>query len=274
MPELPEVEVVCQGLAPHAIGRKITAISHSGKKLRGPFPRGNVTRWGIGATVVAVKRRAKYLLLQLDNGALIVIHLGMSGRLCLCRPEAPLRPHDHVRIRLAGGTELRLNDARRFGLFALLPPAAAADPKWLRDLGPEPLGDDFTAAYLHERAKAKNTPVKNLLMDNRVVVGIGNIYASESLFDARVSPIRPANRLSLAACRRIVASCQKILRQAIAAGGTTISDFANCSGESGYFQLQLMVYDRAGQPCRTCATAIKKTVLGGRSTFFCPRCQK
>lgn len=274
MPELPEVEVICQGLAPHVIGRRILAVTHSGKKLRCPFPRAAVAKWGIGATVVAITRRAKYLLLHLDNHALIVVHLGMSGRLCLTRPEEPVRPHDHVRIRLDSKWELRLNDARRFGLFDLLPPTAAADPKWLRNLGPEPFDNAFTAASLHEKAQGKGSPIKNLLMDNRVVVGIGNIYASESLFAAKVSPLRPAGEVSLAACKRVVASSRTILHQAIAAGGTTISDFVNCAGEAGYFQLQLMVYDRAGQPCRVCQSPIRKVVLSGRSTFFCPRCQR
>ena len=274
MPELPEVEVVRLGLTPHLLGRKIVAITHSGKKLRSPFPRAAIARWGIGATVVAVARRAKYLLLSLDNGGLIVVHLGMSGRLCVTNPGEPLRSHDHVRLRLDAGLELRFNDARRFGLFDLLPPGEAGNPKWLRDLGPEPLGPEFTAAFLHAKAQGKKTPIKNLLMDNRVVVGIGNIYASESLFAARVLPTKPAGTLSLAACQRIVANSRQVLGQAIAAGGTTISDFANASGEAGYFQLQLMVYDRAGQPCRVCGATIRKIVLGGRSTFFCPRCQR
>lgn len=274
MPELPEVEVVRLGLAPHLVGRRICAITHSGKKLRCPFPRAAVAGWGIGATVVALTRRAKYLLLSLDNGGLIVIHLGMSGHLCLIPPATPSRPHDHVRIRLDSGLDLRLHDSRRFGLFDLLPPAAATAPKWLQDLGPEPLGDAFTAAYLHAKASGRKTPIKNLLMDNRVVVGIGNIYASESLFDARVSPLKPAGEVSPAALKRVVASSRKILRQAIAAGGTTISDFVNSAGESGYFQLQLMVYDRAGQPCRVCLRPIRKVVLGGRSTFYCPHCQR
>jgi len=274
MPELPEVEVVCQGLTPSLIGRKILAINHSGKKLRCPFPRAAVGRYGVGTTVVAVTRRAKYLLIALDNGALIVIHLGMSGKLRLTRPEAPRLPHDHVRIRLASDQELRLNDARRFGLFDLLPPDAAGAAKWLRALGPEPLGGEFTAAYLHGKSQGKKMPIKNLLMDNRVVVGIGNIYASESLFEARVSPLNPAGKVTPAALKRIVASSRKVLRQAIKAGGTTISDFANVRGESGHFQLQLMVYDRAGRPCRVCGATIKKTVLGGRSTFFCPHCQR
>lgn len=274
MPELPEVEVVCRGLGPRLTGRKIIAITHSGKKMRCPFPRAAVNNYAINATVAAVTRRAKYLLISLDNGALIVIHLGMSGRLCLVRSEEPLRPHDHVRLHLDSGQDLRLNDARRFGLFDLLPPEKANDPKWLRDLGPEPFAETFTADYLHTKAQGKNTPIKNLLMDNRVVVGIGNIYASESLFDARVSPLKPAGELGLAACKRIVASSRKILGQAIKAGGTTISDFVNAAGESGYFQVQLMVYDRAGQPCRACGTTVEKIVLGGRSTFFCPHCQK
>ncbi|HSR35954.1 MAG TPA: bifunctional DNA-formamidopyrimidine glycosylase/DNA-(apurinic or apyrimidinic site) lyase [Desulfurivibrionaceae bacterium] len=274
MPELPEVEVVCRGIAPLVTDRTILAITPSGKKLRSPFPRAGVRRYGIGATVVAVTRRAKYLLLSLDNKALIVIHLGMSGKLRLAPPEEPLRLHDHVRMRLDSGEELRLNDARRFGLFDLLSPAEAVNPKWLRNLGPEPFDEAFSASHLRRMAQGKKTPIKNLLMDNRVVVGIGNIYASESLFDARILPTKPAGQLSLAACKRLVASSRKILRQAIQAGGTTISDFANATGEAGYFQVQLMVYDRAGQPCRACGSAIRKTVLGGRSTFFCPRCQR
>ena len=274
MPELPEVEVVCQGLTPLLTGRRILAITHSGKKLRCPFPRAAVKRYGIGASVVTVERRAKYLLLHLDNGALIVIHLGMTGKLCLMRPEEPLRSHDHVRVRFDSGWELRLHDARRFGLFDLLPPAKTDNPKWLRELGPEPFAQAFTADYLREKSRGKKTPIKNLLMDNRVVVGIGNIYAGESLFDAGVSPLKPAGEVSLAALKRVAASSRKILLQAIAAGGTTISDFVNSAGESGYFQLQLMVYDRAGQPCRVCRSPIRKVVLGGRSTFYCPHCQR
>lgn len=274
MPELPEVEVVRQGLAPLVTGRRIQAVHHSGKKLRCPFPRARVRKWGVGATITRLDRRAKYLLMHLDNGALIIVHLGMSGRLCLAPPAAPRHPHDHIRITLDSGAEIRFNDARRFGLFDLMPPGQASNPKLLHHLGPEPFAPEFSVARLAAHAKGKKQPVKNLLMDNRVVVGIGNIYASEILYDARVAPARPAGTLTTATLKRLVASSRKILRQAIAAGGTTINDFVNCTGESGYFQLQLMVYDRAGKPCRACGKPISKTVLAGRSTFFCSRCQR
>ena len=273
MPELPEVEVVRRGLEPLLVGRVIVDAACLGPRLRLAPPLAEIERLAVGGKGRELRRRGKYLLLELDNQTRLVFHLGMTGRLGVFPKNEQIKTHDHWLFALDDQTELRFNDTRRFGSLQLLPPGQD-EATIFGALGPEPLQGGFSVAYLLSRAQGRRQPVKSFLMDNRVVVGIGNIYASESLFAARVLSTKPAGTLSLAACRRIVTSSRQVLSQAIAAGGTTISDFANASGEAGYFQLQLMVYDRAGQPCRVCGATIRKIVLGGRSTFFCPRCQR
>jgi len=278
MPELPEVEVVRRGLEPLLLGRRIAEIETSGLPLRAPVPMTALGRWACGARVTKVRRRAKYLLWHLDNGALVLLHLGMTGKIYPAAALEPRRKHDHLFFRLdrgeAGPEEIRFNDCRRFGLVAVAPPAEAAAPPLLAGLGPEPLDPKaFSPAYLAAYCRDRRTPIKNLLMDNRAVVGIGNIYANEILFAARVSPWAPAGSLKPAALKKIVAASREILDKAIAAGGTTIADFANAAGESGYFQVQLQVYGRANQPCPRCGGLIERHLQGGRPTFCCPTCQ-
>jgi formamidopyrimidine-DNA glycosylase len=273
MPELPEVEVIRQGLEKHLPGQLVVAVKTSHKKLRLPQPLKQLKQYIVDARVSSVDRRAKYLLIRMHNGATMVIHLGMSGRLGLFPPAAPLMKHDHLRWLLGDSNELRFNDSRRFGSVQVLAPGESLEDR-LPGIGPEPLGPDFTAAYLKKKARGKKQPIKNFLMDGRVVVGIGNIYASETLFRAGIKPRIPAGRVGIKRWQRVVDAAQAVLQNAIASGGTTINDFVNESGKTGYFQLQLKVYGRQGQPCHSCKTAISRTVMAGRSTFYCPACQK
>ncbi|MDH3394154.1 MAG: bifunctional DNA-formamidopyrimidine glycosylase/DNA-(apurinic or apyrimidinic site) lyase [Desulfobulbaceae bacterium] len=273
MPELPEVEVIRQGLAPLVVGRQVVRVGCSGKKLRLPVPVAALQARLPGCRIVAVERRAKYLLLRTDREDLLIIHLGMTGRLGLFAVDVPQARHDHLCFLLDNGLEMRFNDARRFGSVQFFAAAQMRKDDPFAGLGPEPLGKGFTAAYMQKRAVGRRLPVKGFLMENRVVVGIGNIYASETLFAARIDPLRPAGVLSLEQWRAITRSARKVLRRAIAAGGSTISDYVNAGGESGYFQLELAVYGRDGQPCRSCRATIKRVMVGGRATFFCPGCQ-
>ncbi|OQX06733.1 MAG: DNA-formamidopyrimidine glycosylase [Desulfobulbaceae bacterium A2] len=276
MPELPEVEVTRQGLLPHVPGHAVMAVWCGKLPLRRPLSRAALERHVRGQVVEAVARRAKYLLLHLTSGARLLLHLGMSGRLRLDPAEAPRQRHDHLELVLDSGLTLRLNDARRFGLVEVWPPtrAAALAAAFEADLGPEPLEPGFDGKLLRHHAGNSRRPIKELLLDSRVVVGVGNIYASESLFQAGIHPATPGTELAPAQWRALGRAVPRVLRAAIAAGGTTISDFLQVGGESGYFQLELAVYGRSGQPCRTCGQPIHKIIQGGRSTFFCPHCQR
>jgi formamidopyrimidine-DNA glycosylase len=273
MPELPEVEVVRQGLQNHLPGRQMTAVKTNHKKLRLPVPVKQLKQYIVSARVSSVDRRAKYLLIRMDNGATMVIHLGMSGRLGLFPPVAPLKKHDHLRWQLDDGNELRFNDSRRFGSVQVLAPGETLEER-IPGIGPEPLDPNFSAAYLKEKARGRKQPIKNFLMDGRIVVGIGNIYACETLFRASIKPTTRAGRLGIKRWKKVADAAQAVLRNAIARGGTTINDFVNASGKTGYFQLELQVYGRERQPCNTCKTPITRKVMAGRSTFFCPQCQK
>jgi formamidopyrimidine-DNA glycosylase len=273
MPELPEVEVVRQGLQKHLPGRRIVAVKTNHKKLRLPVPIKHLEQYIVGARVSSVGRRAKYLLVRMDNDATLVIHLGMSGRLGLFPSSAPLKKHDHLRWQLDEDREMRFSDSRRFGSVQVLTPNEALEDR-IAEIGLEPLGPDFTAAYLKEKARGKKQPIKNFLMNGRIVVGIGNIYACETLFRAAIKPTTQAGKLGIQRWQRVVNAAQAVLQKAIASGGTTINDFVNESGKTGYFQLELQVYGRERQPCNTCKTPIARKVMAGRSTFFCPKCQK
>jgi len=272
MPELPEVEVIRQGLAPLLRGRRVIGVGWSTRRLRLPMPRRALTRWVRGERVRAVSRRAKYLLLHMANNATVVFHLGMSGKLGLFQSHAPRRKHDHLRLQLDNGMELRFNDSRRFGSLQVLAPDIPVDTV-LGDIGPEPLGGDLTPAYLLSRAHGRRQPLKNFLMDSRTVAGIGNIYANEILFCAGLRPTTPAGDITESQWRRIIRCCRQVLQQAIDSGGTTISDFVDASGAAGYFQLQLQVYGRSRKKCLRCRTTITRLVLAGRATYFCPCCQ-
>jgi len=252
----------------------VLAIKTGSKKLRLPMPRKDLKKYILDARIRSVGRRAKFLLIEMDNGASLVVHLGMTGRLGLFPPGAIRAKHDHLQLQLDNKMQLRFNDIRRFGFIQVLPPGSDTDTTILANLGPEPLGPNFTAEYLMKLAAGKNKPLKNFLMDNRIVVGIGNIYACEILFHAGFKPDKKVGRLSLKDWQKIVQSSRQVLQKAIASGGTTISDFVNESGKSGYFQLELQTYGKKGQPCNCCSTPIAKKTMAGRSTFFCPKCQK
>jgi len=269
MPELPEVEVTRRGLEPRLVGRRIGAVAVREARLRWRVPAS--VRSLAGREVRAVKRRGKYLLIDCGDGHLIV-HLGMSGSLRLVAPGTAPGKHDHVDVAI-GERLLRLRDPRRFGavLWTAAPPERHP---LLRHLGVEPLSRALDAAHLHALARASRVAIKNFLMDGRRVVGVGNIYASESLFLAGLDPRTPARRMSLEKCRRLVPAIKQTLRAAIRAGGSTLRDFVASDGAEGYFQARAWVYDREGKPCRRCATPIKRLVQGQRATYYCPRCQR
>ena len=275
MPELPEVEVTCLGLRPHLLQQRVHAVSWSDKRLRQPIPHSLLSRYIEGKTITAVERRAKYLLIRFQTGSVLVIHLGMTGKLGMFASEVPRARHDHLCLQLTDGMEIRFNDARRFGSIAVWPAVEAAELEeaFLSSKGIEPFGSDFTAAKLAGLASRKTLPVKSFLMDSRLIAGIGNIYANETLFAAGIHPATRVNTLSAEEWQQIIDCCIQILQRAIAAGGSTISDFLGSSGQPGYFQLQLAVYGRKKSPCPVCGTAIHKESMGGRATFYCPACQ-
>ncbi len=276
MPELPEVEVTCQGLRPHLLGRSILAVWSSGKPLRQPIPEDLLRRCLCANTILAVERRAKYVLIRLKNGAVLVIHLGMTGKLGVFPGDAEAARHDHLVLTLDNEMALRFNDARRFGSVAIWPAGEVEEleQSFLARQGIEPFSAEFSGAGLQELAKQCSLPIKSFLMDTRRVSGIGNIYANEILFAAGIHPLCPANTLSPEQWEKVASCAVRILKKAIKAGGSTISDFLGASGQPGYFQLQLAVYGKKGEDCPRCGEEIAKEVVGGRATFFCSKCQK
>lgn len=271
MPELPEVETVRQGIAPHVTGQQIVRVVVRQPRLRWLVPEELATVLA-GQTFRRVERRAKYLLLHIDAGT-VIFHLGMTGRLRILAADTPYEKHDHIDLTLANDHCLRFNDSRRFG--ALLWTTGPPDRHpLLQALGPEPLDEGFSSAWLHRRAQGRVLAVKPFIMNNHIVVGVGNIYASESLFAARISPLRPAGQITLAEYERLVQAIRKILGEAIRQGGTTLRDFVGGEGKPGYFQQQLCVYDRYRLPCRVCGEPIDRCRLGQRSTYFCRHCQR
>ncbi|MBU0483675.1 MAG: bifunctional DNA-formamidopyrimidine glycosylase/DNA-(apurinic or apyrimidinic site) lyase [Proteobacteria bacterium] len=274
MPELPEVEVICRGLAPNLIGCRILATSFSNKKLRLPVPQKLISEKINGHRILQVERRAKFIMITMDSAFILVIHLGMTGRLGFFAPATTPARHDHVRWRLDNNMELRFNDTRRFGSVQVFKETEINDTDLFTSLGPDPFWDSFSASYLMEKSRKRTSPIKNFLMDNRIVVGIGNIYASEILFNVRIHPVTPAQKLDRSQWEMIVQGSREILSKAIAEGGTTIADYVNSSGEKGYFQHKLKVYGKNGNPCSICRTPISRQVMAGRATFFCGKCQK
>ena len=277
MPELPEVETVRRALALDLPGARVEAVTVHERRLRHPV-RPEVLRRMEGETFRAAERRAKYLVLRTDGANALVVHLGMTGRVELfTSPIVPLRRHDHVSWRLRSrrgeAFEMRYYDPRRFGLVACLRGASLPRHDLFRHLGPEPLGDAFDADYLRARLRRSRRPIKNAIMDARLVVGVGNIYASEALWRSRINPRVASGRVARERCARLVESIEAVLDEAIAAGGTTLSDYRNPAGGEGYFRVQLDVYDREGQDCRRCPGTIRRIVQAGRATFYCPRCQ-
>ena len=271
MPELPEVETTRRGLLPHLVGRRIRDVVVRNANLRWPVPR-DLDRRLRGEQVVAIRRRGKYLLFDCSSGHLLV-HLGMSGRLTLVPDDLPARKHDHVDVRLEGRQALRLTDPRRFGAMLWLK-APAESHALLRGLGMEPLEAAFTGEALARKAKGRRVAVKQFVMNGRIVTGVGNIYASEALFHAGIHPSRSAGRISRPRWDRLAASIRATLESALAAGGSTLRNFASAEGRPGHFQYDFAVYDREGKRCRVCATPIRALRQGQRSTFYCPTCQR
>jgi formamidopyrimidine-DNA glycosylase len=270
MPELPEVEVTRRSFADRIVGARVQAV-RIGKPLR--WPLGCDPQALVGRTVRGVRRRGKYLLVDLDRGVLL-LHLGMSGSLRFDSPMPEAELHDHFDLATTQGV-LRLNDPRRFGAVVYCDSESVPQAvKLLGGLGVEPLGDDFDAAAFHAGLKRRKAPIKQVLLAGDVVVGVGNIYASEALFLAGIRPTVSAARISRPRAARLHAAIRDVLARAVAKGGSTLRDFSNAQGESGYFQLEATVYDRAGEPCRVCGTPIRMIRQGQRATYFCPHCQK
>jgi len=273
MPELPEVETIRRGLNRALSGRVIRELRIAETRLRQKVDAQRLKRLSVGRKIESIDRRAKYLLCRLDNDATLIFHLGMSGRLLLCSESLPLEKHDHIQFRLNDGRELRFRDPRRFGLVDAMANGVLDKHPLFANLGIEPFDPACTPEFLFARSRRLSKPIKNFLMDGSIIVGIGNIYANEALFRARLHPELPAGKLKLPDWQKLLKSIHKTLELAIAAGGTTLNDFHDSDGAMGYFQQQLMVYDREGQACYACGKKIKRIVQAGRSTFYCRHCQ-
>ncbi len=271
MPELPEVETTLRGVRPHLEGRRIAALRVRDGRLRYPVPP-ELGATLAGRRIEGLRRRGKYLLIDLEGGT-VLIHLGMSGSLRVLPEASPPGPHDHLDLVLAEGPCLRLRDPRRFGAFLWLT-GPAEDHPLLAHLGPEPLGEGFDGDYLYRASRGRRVAVKAFVMDSSVVVGVGNIYASESLFLAGIHPGRAAGRIGLDRYRTLAARIRAVLAAAIEQGGTSLRDFVQEDGSPGYFAQSLRAYGRTDEPCPTCATPIRQVRIGQRSSFYCPRCQR
>jgi formamidopyrimidine-DNA glycosylase len=269
MPELPEVEITRRGIAPLVVGRTVERVVLRRRDLRWPIPHA-LSSTLTGQRIDAVERRAKYLLLRTRAGSAL-LHLGMSGSLSITDPAVPPRRHDHYDIVFDSGTALRCNDPRRFGCLLWQQPGDVHP--LLRGLGPEPLSNDFDGDWLWARSRGRRAAVKPFLMDQAIVVGVGNIYASEALFIAGVHPKRAAGAISRRRYARVAAAVRSVLEYAIACGGTTLRDFLAPDGARGFFKQELLVYDRAGHPCKRCGAMIRAQTIGQRRSYWCPRCQ-
>lgn len=270
MPELPEVETSTRGIAPYLLGQTVTSVVVRQRRLRWPIP-ARLDRELPGQVIRKVRRRAKYILIDTDAGT-AMLHLGMSGHVTVLPEGTPAGVHDHVDINLSSGEALRLRDPRRFG--SLLWTRNPETHKLIRELGPEPLADAFNGEYLHRRSRGRKVSIKPFIMNANVVVGVGNIYASEALFAAGIHPRRQAGRVSLERYCRLAGAIKDVLDRAIQAGGTTLRDFYGNGGAAGYFKQELAVYGREGSACISCAAPVRSIVLGQRSSFFCSHCQR
>ncbi|WP_217519822.1 bifunctional DNA-formamidopyrimidine glycosylase/DNA-(apurinic or apyrimidinic site) lyase [Vibrio metschnikovii] len=269
MPELPEVEVSRLGISPHLVGQTIAAVTWRCEKLRWPIPHQLIQLEG--QKIAAISRRAKYLFIETKAGSAI-IHLGMSGALRVLDADFPAGKHDHVDLVLANGKLLRYHDPRRFGAWLYIAPGESHP--LLEHMGPEPLTDAFNAETIAKRANNKRLAIKAFIMDNKNVVGVGNIYANESLFKAKIHPLRPAQSLSDTEWQCLVSEIKAVLATAIAQGGTTLKDFSQADGKPGYFAQELQVYGKGGKPCPICAEPIAEQKIAQRNTFFCDACQR
>ena len=271
MPELPEVETTRRGIEPHINQQTISDIVIRQRALRWPVPK-QLRQKAIDQTIRSVDRRGKYLLLRLDNGS-IIIHLGMSGSLRICHNGAPIEKHDHVDFVFGNHTILRLRDPRKFGAV-LWTNDAPEQHKLLSALGPEPLDDAFNGGYLYECTRKRSASIKSVIMNSHIVVGVGNIYACESLFLAGINPRRKAGSLSLARCEKLAAAIKQVLADSITQGGTTLRDFIRENGMPGYYAQKLFVYGKTGEACTRCGNPIKQIKQQQRSTFYCTHCQR
>ncbi len=270
MPELPEVETTRRGIEPHLLGHRVESVIVRDPRLRWPVP-AELPEALRGQRIEAVERRAKYLLLRTHAGTAI-LHLGMSGSLRVLPAGTPAERHDHVDLVLDSGQALRLHDPRRFGALLWTRDDPLQHPL-LAHLGPEPLTAAFDGERLYRLSRGRRGPVKSFIMDNHIVVGLGNIYANEALFRAGIHPLRAAGRIGRERYDKLAEAARTVLTAAIAAGGTTLRDFTREDGKPGYFRIELQVYGHAGEPCPACGTALRQTVIGQRSSFYCPHCQ-
>jgi formamidopyrimidine-DNA glycosylase len=274
MPELPEVEVLKRSLAPRLVGRRVERVEVRAPALREPLDRRTLRRRLEGRSIVGLRRRSKYLLIDVERGSTLVVHLGMSGRLTLAAAGSPRERHEHLALHLEGGERLRLRDPRRFGLAFATATAALAHDTHLAHLGPEPLDPPLDGAALAGVLAGSRAPIKAALMDATRLVGVGNIYASEALFRAGIHPRRRAGGIGRERLDRLAAALVAVLEEAIREGGTTLNDFTDGLGAEGEFQVALAVYGGEGEPCPRCGAAIRRLVQSNRSTFYCPRCQR
>ena len=280
MPELPEVETVRRALEDAALGAVVRSVETSGQAMRWPIPGDLGERIG-GGRLAGFRRRGKYILVDIEGGGgpaadrVMLVHLGMSGSVRIHPPGARAEPrkHDHMALDLLDGQRVVLNDPRRFGGVDLMRPGSEPDHRLLSGMGIEPLGNELDGAFLHAAAKGRRTSVKAMLLDQRVVAGIGNIYASEALFDARISPLRKAGRIGAGRFAALAAAVREVLLRAIDAGGTSLRDHVQPGGEIGYFARELRVYGRGGAPCPACGAPVRQARQAGRASFYCPRCQ-
>ena len=281
MPELPEVETVRRGLSPVMEGKQVLALQVNRPDLRFPFPDEFAARVA-GTRITRLGRYAKFLVADLATGETIIMHLGMSGRFRIeggtlgefHRATSDDPAHDHVVFRMKGGVTVTYNDPRRFGFMEMWPTAKFEDYPRLRNMGPEPLSNGFSAEYLGQALKGKAAPIKAALLDQKIVAGLGNIYVCEALFRAGISPRRKSSTIPGVRAERLAPAINAVIAAAIDAGGSSISDFSNASGELGYFQHRFQVYDREGDECVVCGNTVKRLVQSGRSSFYCGVCQK
>jgi len=271
VPELPEVETTRRGIEPYLKNRTVKSVTVRNPRLRWPIPK-TLAKKLLGQKIFSVKRRAKYLLIKTEAGTLI-LHLGMSGSLRISAIGTAYRKHDHFALTLSNGKELRLHDPRRFGAVLWTKSNVYQHPL-LTSLGPEPLEKDFNADHLYRSKQNRKVSIKQHIMNSKIVVGVGNIYASEALFLAGIHPKRAAKRISKVRIERLVVAIKSVLSDSIQQGGTTLRDFVRENGEPGYFSQHLNVYGKAGEPCPSCGKTIKQIVLGQRSTYYCPNCQR
>jgi formamidopyrimidine-DNA glycosylase len=274
MPELPEVEIIRQGLEPILLGKTIESVSVKEKRLRSLVVIGDFEALIVGQRISAIERRAKFMIWKFGNGACVVIHLGMSGRIGVFSEEMPEEKHTHLIFHISDGKQIRYRDPRRFGLIEVVPAGPLDSYFRFRELGVEPLSADLSGDYLWANASKSKKNIKAFLMDGKAVVGLGNIYVAEALFYAGIHPLRLAASLSREECERLRSAIQKVLQEAIKKGGTTLNDYRNAQGEPGLFQASLAVYDRENEECFRCKMLIERVVLNGRSTYYCPACQK